>query len=104
MEPTILVEASDYRVQNFALPPPQSGLPRREGGKVFTTQYTSRDDLSHMLSPQEYELIYANNFDASSVVQQYPMNKSGTGNRRINKSMESLRSHRSRQECSVLFV
>jgi len=76
-------QTKDYIVQNFPPEPRADGLPHREGGRFVPRKYTSNEDLSHALSPDEYRRQYAQSFESGSVVEQMPLNKIGTGNRRI---------------------
>jgi len=79
-------QTKDYIVQNFPPEPRANGLPHREGGRFVPRMYTSNEDLSHVLSPEEYRQQYAQSFESGSVVEQVPLNKIGTGNRRIDIS------------------
>lgn len=79
-------ETKDYIVQNYPPEPRADGHPLREGGRFVPRMYTSNEDLSHVLSPDEYRRQYAQSFESGSVVEQMPLNKIGTGNRRIDIS------------------
>jgi hypothetical protein len=79
-------QTKDYIVQNFPPEPRPDGLPLREGGRFVPRKYTSNEDFSHALSPQQYRQQYAQSFESGSVVEQMPLNKIGTGHRRIDIS------------------
>jgi hypothetical protein len=80
----ILHETTDYQVQNFPLFPQPGGRDRREGGKFVPTPYKSNDDLSHLISPDEFRKEYGDGFESSSVIDDCrPVNKIGTRNRKV---------------------
>jgi hypothetical protein len=80
----ILHETTNYQVQNFPLSPQPSGRDRREGGKFVPTPYKSNEDLSHLISPDEFRVQYADGFESSSVIDDCrPVNKIGTRNRKV---------------------
>jgi hypothetical protein len=83
MEAQILWQSEEYNVQNFPLPPRENGLPRRQGGRFRPRMYTSNEDLSHVISPDEFRREYAPSFQSGSFVEQYPVNRIGTGHRRV---------------------
>ena len=85
MAARILWQTRDHTVQNFPLEPSKNGLPRREGGKFRPTLYSPGEDRSHCLSPQEYRAEYAPSFESGSVIDQSPINRCGTGNRKVEK-------------------
>ena len=80
---SILWQTKDHTIQNFPLEPRENGLPRREGGRFRPTKYAPDDDLSHVLSPQEFREQYAPSFETASVIEEIPVNKCGTGNRKV---------------------
>ena len=79
-------QTKDYVVQNFPPEPRADGLPLREGGRFVPRKYTSNEDFSHALSPEQYRQQYAQSFESGSVVEQLPLNRIGTGHRRIDIS------------------
>ena len=97
MRSRILWQTKDHTIQNFPLEPRENGLPRREGGKFRPTRYTPDEDFSHFLSPQEFREQYAPSFESASVVDEVPVNKCGTGNRKVENPKNEGNSEKERK-------
>jgi hypothetical protein len=89
MASRILWQTKDYTIQNFPLEPRTNGLPRREGGKFRPKVYSPDEDRSHVLSPLEFRAQYAPSFESGSVVEEGPVNRCGTGHRKVENSSGS---------------
>lgn len=93
MASRILWQSKDYTIQNFPLEPRANGLPRREGGKFRPKVYSPDEDRSHVLSPLEFRAQYAPSFESGSVVEDGPVNKCGTGHRKVHNNSENSHSN-----------
>src|SRR5437763_16374323 len=82
----IIAETGEYRVQNFPPPVKVQGGRLREGGKFSPTVYSSPEQLSNLLSPEEFRQTYQQpSEDEGSIVEAMPASRYGTGHRRFYK-------------------
>ena len=79
---SILYKTDGFQIQNFPLPPQKNGRPRREGGKKSLTRFDEQD-LSDLIPAGQFRAEYGPDFRSSSTINLAPVNKIGTGNRRV---------------------
>jgi hypothetical protein len=81
-DPKIISVTEEYTVLNYPPTPRMNGRPYREGGKFMPRMYDPGESMAHALSPEEFRKEFGTASECGSVIEQGPVGKFGTGNRR----------------------